>query len=246
MVSTPAWLTSKPIAHRGLHHAAAGAPENSLTAFARAAEAGYPIELDVQVSRDGAAVVFHDDTLERMTSNMGEVSKRSAAELTRISLLGSDQGIPLLEEVLDLVGGRVPLFIELKNPRLRVGRVETAVARALKGYDGTCAVSSFNVRTVAWCARHLPHLPRGQNLMRFRGSKFLPDGWHLFTLRDLISNRSARPQFIGCHIDALPHPGAERMRSKGIPLIVFTVRNRQQQAFADAHADNIFFQDFVP
>ena len=93
---TPAWLTSTPIAHRGLHETAAGAPENSLAAFARAAEAGYPIELDVQISRDGAAVVFHDDTLERMTGNKGKVSRRSAAELTQLSLLGSDQGIPLL------------------------------------------------------------------------------------------------------------------------------------------------------
>lgn len=243
---TPAWLTSTPIAHRGLHEAAAGAPENSLAAFARAAEAGYPIELDVQISRDGAAVVFHDDTLERMTGNKGEVSRRSAAELTQLSLLGSDQGIPLLEEVLDLVAGRVPLIIELKNPQIRIGRMESAVAKILKGYAGSCAVSSFNVGTVAWCARHLPHLPRGQNLMRFRGSSFLPDGWHFFTLRDLITNRSGRPQFFGCDIGALPHPGSERIRSKGIPLIVFTVRNRQQQAFANAHADNIFFQEFVP
>ena len=242
----PAWLTSKPIAHRGLHDAAAGAPENSLAAFTRAAEAGYPIELDVQVSRDGAAVVFHDDTLERMSDRTGKISQWSAAKLSQLSLLGSDQGIPLLEEVLDVVAGRVPLIIELKNPRFHAGRIETAVAKVLNGYEGVCAVSSFNVRTVAWCARHLPHLPRGQNLMRFRGSKFLSDRWHLVALRDLFTNRSARPQFFGCDISALPHPGAERVRSKGIPLIVFTVRNRQQQAFANAHADNIFFQEFVP
>jgi glycerophosphoryl diester phosphodiesterase len=245
-VLPPAWLTSKPIAHRGLHDAAAGAPENSLAAFARAAEAGYPIELDVQVSRDGAAVVFHDDTLDRMIGDARKVSRQSATELKELSLLGSDQSVPLLEQVLDLVADRVPLIIELKNPRMHVGRLETAVARALKNYDGACAVSSFNARTVAWCARHLPHLPRGQNLMRFRGISILPDGWHPFALRNLVTNRSGRPQFFGCSIDSLPHPGAERMRNKGILLIVFTVRNRQQQAFANAHADNIFFQEFTP
>ena len=242
---SPAWLTSRPIAHRGLHDTAAGVPENSLAAFAGAVEAGYPIELDVQLSRDRAAIVFHDDTLERLTGVTGPVFQRSEAELVQISLLDSDQGIPSLQAVLDLVRGQVPVIIELKNLGLRVGRLESTVAAVLKNYNGDCAVSSFNIRTVAWCERHLPHLPRGQNIMRFRGGSILLDGWQQVTLNALLTRR-ARPQFFGCHIGALPHPGADRLRRKSIPLIVFTVQNRDQQAFANAHADNIFFEEFVP
>ena len=152
----------------------------------------------------------------------------------------------MLEQVFELVDGRVPLIIELKTPQMHVGRLETVVTHTLKNYDGACAVSSFNARTMTWCARHLPHVPRGQNLMQFRGSSFLTGGWSPFALRNLIANRSGRPQFFGCSINALPHPGAERMRNRGIPLIMFTLRNRQQPTFVDAHVDNIFFQDFIP
>ena len=82
--------------------------------------------------------------------------------------------------------------------------------------------------------------------MRFRGGSFLSDEWHSFALRNLITNRFERPQFFGCSIDAFPHPSAERLRNKGFPLIVFTIRNQKQQTFANEHADNIFFQEFIP
>mgnify|MGYP001178891567 FL=1 len=240
------WLTTRPIAHRGLHDFRAGIPENSLSAFARAADAGYPIELDVQVSVDGKAVVFHDESLDRMTGARGEISRVPAVELAGLRLGESDQSIPLLREVLDLIDGRVPLIIELKNPRRRTGRVETAASKDLAGYGGPCAVSSFNRRTVAWCARNLPHLPRGQNVMKFRRGWFATGQWQSSVFREFRTRHSTRLQFIGCHIGALPSPGAQRFRERGIPLIVFTVRTPDRLALANAHADNIFFEGFIP
>ena len=190
--------------------------------------------------------MFHDETLERMTGVRGNVTRTPVRDITKLSLLGGDQRIPLLQEVLELIAGRVPLIVELKNPRLRVGRLEAAVAKILESYNGACAVSSFNVSTVAWLDRHLSHLPRGQNLMGFRGSGFWPSRRGRPPLRRILMNRALRPQFIGCHIGSLPHPTAERVRTRGIPLIVFTVRDREQQSLADRYADNMFFEGFVP
>ena len=239
------WLTSRPIAHRGLHDAAAGRPENSLAAFDRAAVAGYPTELDVQLSSDGTAIVFHDDDLKRMTGRTGRITRSSSRELRRLSLLGSDQRIPSLADVLSLIAGKVPLIIEIKSRRSRAGPLETVVAHALGDYRGACAVCSFNVATVAWVARHLPNVPYGQNVMNFRET-----GFHRMTrrpsFRDMLVNRASRPRFIGCHTGAVPHPTAERLRGKGIPLIVFTVRNRQQYTLAKKYADNTFFEGFIP
>lgn len=245
-MSSPDWLTTQPIAHRGLHDAEAGRPENSLAAFEAAADAGYPIELDVRLSANGQVVVFHDDTLDRMTGESGPVSRLWSDDLTKLTLLDSDQKIPLLEDVLTLVAGRVPLIVEIKNVRLRIGRLEAPVARLLERYGGACAVSSFNVATVAWCARQLPKLPRGQNVMRFREGRFLPDRKPPLSFRQMLANRALRPQFIGCTTDSLPHPTAQRLRERGVPLLVFTVRDEEQRALAMTHADNIFFEGFIP
>ena len=245
-MSVPAWLAARPIAHRGLHDATAGWPENSLSAFARAAEAGYPIEFDVSISADGDPVVFHDAALERMTGVAGNVARTPTRDLTRLRLLETGETIPRLEDVLELIAGRVPMFVEIKNRGLRVGRPEGAVARVLERYDGHYAVSSFNPRTVRWLARHMPHVPRGQNVMRFRGGGIWPGGRHRLSLRQLLSDRISRPQFIGCDVGSLPHPTAEHARRRGILLIVFTVRNREHRALVEKCADNMFFEGFVP
>src|SRR4051812_50147585 len=103
-----------PIAHRGLHAAADGRPENSLAAFAHACRLGFPAELDVRLTRDGEVVVFHDHTLRRLTGAPGRVEERDAADLRALRLVGTAERLPLLHDVLELVGGRVPLAIQLK------------------------------------------------------------------------------------------------------------------------------------
>ena len=115
----PVFLTT-PLAHRGYHNAALRHPENAVSAFQAAIDAGYGIELDVQLCRDGQAVVFHDDTLDRMTARSGAVREYTAAELGLIRLRDSDDFIPTLAQVLQLVDGKVPLLIEIKEDRKSV------------------------------------------------------------------------------------------------------------------------------
>jgi glycerophosphoryl diester phosphodiesterase len=136
-----------PIAHRGLHAAKDGRPENSLAAFDRACAHGFPAELDVRLTRDGEVVVFHDRTLRRLTGASGRVEDRAAAELRPLRLLGTDQRVPMLSEVLELVAGRVPLLIELKAGAPPTA-LERAVLVALDGYAGEVAIQSFKLRTV--------------------------------------------------------------------------------------------------
>ena len=109
------WLTARPIAHRGFHDLRRGRPENTLAAFDAAVEARYAIECDLHISADGVPVVFHDDELERLTGEPGAVRDRTAAELGDLRVAGTGEWIPTLDELLALVGGRVPLVIELKH-----------------------------------------------------------------------------------------------------------------------------------
>lgn len=240
------WLTTRPIAHRGLHDIKAGVPENSLSAFARTADAGYPIELDVQVSSDGEAVVFHDESLSRMTGTRSHISQTQAAKLTQLSLGRNEQRIPLLRDVLDLVNGRVPLIVELKNSHTWVGRLETETSKVLTGYNGYCVVSSLNRKTVAWCARHLPHLPRGQNLMNLRSMRFTQSKRYSSMSWGPSNLHLTQIQFIGCHISALTSPGVRYLRGQGIPVIIFKVRSQNQMNLTNSHADNVFFEGFLP
>src|SRR3954466_4751370 len=123
------WLVRTPIAHRGLHAARDGRPENSLAAFAHACALGFPAEMDVRLTRDGEVVVFHDRALERLTGASGSVDERTAAELRGLRLLGTAEPVPLLRDVLALVAGRVPLLIELKPSALGAD-LEHAVVEA--------------------------------------------------------------------------------------------------------------------
>ena len=136
-----------PIAHRGLHAAQDGRPENSLAAFARCCALGFPAELDVRLTRDGRVVVFHDRALKRLTGARGRVEDRDVGDLRRLRLLETSQRIPLLEEVLELVDGRVPLLLELKAGAPGTA-LEAAILEALRGYRGEVAIQSFALRTV--------------------------------------------------------------------------------------------------
>ena len=164
-MSLPVSLLTRPIAHRALHDIGDGRPENSRAAVRAPVAADYPIEIDIQSSSDGQAMVFHDYRLERLTSGNGRVDEHTAEELARIPLRGGDEGVPTLTEILDIVAGQVPILIEIKDQDGalgdRVGPLEQAVALALKDYTGDVAVMSFNPFAVA-CMRDLtPGIPRG-------------------------------------------------------------------------------------
>ncbi len=234
-----AFLTAKPFAHRGLHDGTGLCPENSLIAAARAVEAGFPIELDVRLSRDGEVVVFHDATLLRMTGADGAVADKTWADLSALRLLGGSHGIPRLADVLSLVAGRVPLLVEVKQDG-RPGALEKQTASLLQGYRGDVAVQSFNPLTVGFFARHAPGLPRGQ-LADLNGGGVVGR-----LLSRYFLNGFSCPQFVAVRVSALPHDKTAALRTRGLPVLGWTVRSEEARKACAPYTDNIIFEGFVP
>jgi glycerophosphoryl diester phosphodiesterase len=147
-VPLPQAFFRAPIAHRALHDRSKGRVENAPASIRAAVAAGYAIEIDLQLSKDGVAMVFHDEDLDRLTGEHGLVADRTAADLGRIGLKDSTDTIPSFAEVLALIGGRVPLLVEIKDQTLVMGetdgRLEAAAARDVAGYTGPLAFMSFN------------------------------------------------------------------------------------------------------
>lgn len=240
-----AWLRQTPIAHRGLHDIAHGIVENSLSAFRAAIAAGYAIELDLQPSVDGEAMVFHDETLDRLTEASGKVSARSAQELSALKLAGSSDTIPKLAQVLDLVAGKVPLLVEIKAWTRRVGDLEARTAELLRDYRGPVAVQSFNPLTLRWYRRHAPVIPRGLLSTDYRAAvPFRLSRRTRFALRHLLTAPVIRPHFIAYDVHALPALAPKIARALGLPLIAWTVASEQERRIGARYADNIIFEGF--
>ena len=237
----PAWVVDTPIAHRGLHDEAR--PENSLPAFAAAAEAGYAIELDVHLSADDEVIVFHDDTLERACGRPEAVSELRASELKAQGLFGTDERIPSLAEVFALVGGRVPVVVEVKQ-RGEVGRLESATAERLAAYRGDVTVQSFNPWTLRWFRRYASHHPRGMLSCNFQGED-LPRH-EVIVLRRLLLAPVVRPAYVGYEHRALPYWAPTALRRVGVPLVAWTIRTEEELARARELADNVIFETVRP
>lgn len=236
------WLTAWVYAHRGLHDGRAraaegrdagnGRVENSPSAFAAAIAAGIGIECDVQRSRDGQAVVFHDEDLARLTGREGLVCDESASALAQIPLTGSRDTIPLLGALLAQVAGRVPVLIEVKIARgSRVTPLCLAVHRALEGYAGPVAVMSFDPRVSSWFARYSPHIVRGL-VMTEAGRRTLGAN-----ARRHMALWSARPDFLAYDINDIGGSFAGAQRRRGIPLLTWTVDSAAKVTRASARAD---------
>ncbi len=241
MLRAPAWVTARPVAHRGLHDERI--PENSLPAFEAACEAGVPIELDVHPSADGHAIVFHDESLDRMTTASGPVRARTRAQLAGLRLGASDAHIPSLAEVLTQVDRRVPIVVEVKNEG-RVGLVERAVERALSNYSGEVAVQSFNPLSVAWFRREMPSVTRG--LLAGDMDELDMNPIKQFALERLLLAPHARPAYIGYDLRALPVLATTLLRALGVPLLAWTVRTEAEQVRALELADNYIFENVTP
>ena len=246
----PAFL-SAPIAHRALHDARQGVPENSPSAIRRAVQAGYGIELDVQLSADGVAMVFHDDTIDRLTPHSGPVGSRRAAELADLHLAGTEDTIPTLSAVLRFVAGRVPVLIEMKDQSGGMGEgnnaLERAVAADLAAYNGPAAVMSFNPHVVAAMREHAPDVPRG-----LVTSGFIPSQWpHLSAeactaLRSIATFGKVGATFISHDRVDLGSPRVSELKAQGIPVLCWTVASPQAEAEARRLADNITFEGYLP
>ena len=248
-MTLPLAFLTVPLAHRGLHDATARRPENALSAFRAAIAAGYGIELDVQLTADGEAVVFHDDTLDRMTAETGPVAARRAADLRRIGLASSDDHIPTLSEVLDTVAGRTPLLIEIKDAGEALGptdgQLEAAVARALAGYAGPVAVMSFNPHHIITLRRLAPDLPRGLTT-----DAFDPADWPhtppatCARLAGIPDYDAAGASFLSHHFRDLARPRVRDLRRQGAAILCWTIRSPDQEAEARRIAHNITFEGY--
>ncbi len=195
------------IAHRGLHSEDGTVPENSLAAFSLAVENGYGIELDVQLSKDGRVVVFHDDTLDRVCGVHSRVDELDYGELSGLRLGGSDETIPLFSQVLELVGGRAPIIIELKTGK-RNEELCRKTLDMLGTYKGETCIESFNPFIVAWFGRHARGMLRGQLSQTpadFRRGQGMNSATS-FILGCTLFNFLARPGFIAYRIGPKPLP----------------------------------------
>ncbi|MBP5653206.1 MAG: glycerophosphodiester phosphodiesterase [Lachnospiraceae bacterium] len=187
------------LAHRGLHTKDKKVPENSLAAFGRAADAGYGIELDLQLSKDEQIVVFHDDTLNRVCGIDGRVDAYTYEELCNFRLCGTDEKIPLFSEVLELVDGRVPLLVEFKNgPKNNLLCSKTLPM--LRAYKGLFCIESFSPFIVQWFRKNAPDILRGQLAGPYSDMKQELPGWQAFLLSNCLLNVIARPHFIAYNV----------------------------------------------
>lgn len=226
-------LFAKPFAHRGLH--GRGIVENSPSAFRAATEAGHGIELDVQVSADGEAIVFHDYDLKRLAGADRRLVDLPAADISTHRLTGTNEAIPTLEEVLALIGGRAPLLIEVKSPGRDVTPLCEAVKRALASYIGPVAVMSFNPAIGHWFARHAPDVLRG--LVATEEGR--PSRGRLKRWFSLLWSKA---DFLAYDIRDLPSRFVDAARATGMKVGTWTVRTDAQRATAAAHTDQIIYE----
>lgn len=239
----------RPVAHRALH--GPGRPENSRAAVRAAVEAGYAIEIDLQRAADGVAMVFHDYDLARLTGGRGAIGARTADELSSIPLAGGDgEGIPRFSEVLEIVGGRVPLLVEIKDQDgamgAGVGALEEAAARDLAGYPGPVAVMSFNPHSVAAMAEHAPAVPRGLTTAAFDA-----DYWaHLPAatrdrLRDIPDFERTGAAFVSHQASDLDRARVADLKALGAPILCWTIRSEEAERAARRLADNVTFEGYA-
>jgi glycerophosphoryl diester phosphodiesterase len=243
-------LVVQPIAHRGLHDIGAGIIENSRAAVLRAVEAGYGFEVDVQITADGDAIVFHDDALDRLTEETGLVKARTTAELLDVPLRHSAafDSIWTLEDLLRVVAGRVPAIIEIKTHWDGDTRLAKRTAELLAGYGGPAGATSFDPAIIAAFARAAPGIPRG-----IVGWSYPADdseglsAFRRWRLRNLVHWPRTRPHFISWGVNDLPSTAVDiAHRLTGAPVMAWTVRSPADQARAGLYADQMVFEGFRP
>ncbi len=270
-LSAPAWLTERPIAHRGLHDAASGVIENTLQAAEAAIASGFAIECDIQISADREVFVFHDDTLDRLTDAKGALMEMSAAAIRKArivlpgaavdavadrvsrdqrSRLQSDR-IPTFAEFLALVAGRTPIICELKSRFDGDWRIADHAVALASAYEGPLALKSFDPDLVAYLRlrRPLGASERPCPIGVVAQGSYDDTDWDSLTpeqKRDWTTFEQfdqLRPDFLSWNVDDLPHKIPFLMKElTGAPIMAWTVRNAAQREAAGKWADQIVFE----
>ena len=231
-------------AHRGLHDNHSDAPENSMKAFQKAVDAGYGIEMDIQLTKDKIPVVFHDETLNRMCGVEGKVWEFTFEELQKLTLAESEERIPKFEEVLALVGGKVPLIVEYKLdvPSTEVCEIADPM---LQAYNGIYCIESFHPFAVKWYREHRPEVIRGQLSQDFSKQEKYKGKFIYWLLSNLLTNVLTRPDFI-----AYNHKDADMFSRKVCSLmgalpVAYTIKSQEEYEKVKDQFELFIFDSFI-
>ena len=245
----PDWLTARPVAHRGLHDAARGVIENMPGAVQAAIAGNFSIEVDIQLTADGEAMVHHDDALGRLTEGSGALLGKSAAELRAVKFKNTTERMMSLDDLLTLVAGRAPLVIEVKSHFDGDRKLVKRMADGLASYSGPVVGMSFDPDQVLALREFAPNLPRGIVAQR----NYDDDYWKKLTREQRDSMLYLRhgfrtePHFVAFWVNQLPAPAPWIARNIfGCPLLAWTVRTPEQREWAARYADQMIFEGFVP
>lgn len=253
-MTAPDWLIARPIAHRGLHDALDGVAENSLGAARAAIAAGFAVECDVQPTKDGELIVFHDDTLERLTPLAGRVVDFTARDLANVGLTGAQETIPTFAALLGEIAGRTPLVVELKSRFDGDLSGARRVAALLARYAGPAVIESFDPEPMAYlranaAALGIAHVPLGM----VGEAVYAQEDWPTLSpaqraeMTHFLHYPRTRPDFVSWNVTELPHAIPFLARTAlGVPVTTWTVRSQAQADIAAQWADQIVFEGFTP
>lgn len=232
-------------AHRGLHDNEGEAPENSMAAFRKAVEAGFGMELDVHVTRDGVPVIFHDFKLDRICGVEGKIEEYTYEELQRFTLCHSQEKIPRFEDLLAMVQGRVPLIVEIKSESVDVSSCKK-IDELLRAYEGAYCIESFNPMVLWWFRRNHNDVVRGQ-----LSSNFRKDGGYThvmyFFMTHLLLNFLTKPDFIAYNHKFYKEPGrriCQKLYRR--PAAAWTIQNQKDLEAMRRDFDVFIFDSFCP
>lgn len=238
-------LKGSHYAHRGLHDNQSSAPENSMPAFQKAADAGYGIEMDVQLTKDRIPVVFHDETLSRVCGIDGNVRDYTYEELQQFPLYRSEERIPLFRDFLNLIDGRVPLIIEIKIHE-NANSVCQSVDALLKDYTGVYCIESFHPLAVKWYRDHRPEVIRGQlssNFKKLHGK----EPFSQLLVHHLLLNFLCRPDFIAYDHRHKGNLSRKICRSLfGALSVAWTIKSQEEMDACREDFDLFIFEGFMP
>ncbi|MDD5879513.1 MAG: glycerophosphodiester phosphodiesterase family protein [Clostridiales bacterium] len=237
------WIIETPIAHRGLDNGSI--PENSMAAFRNAIEKGYTIELDVQFTKDKELIVFHDDDLSRLTNDNRKVKDVNYQELKNLKLENTDEKIPTLKEVVEMVDNQVPLIIEIKDGEDIIGLSEKTY-NIMKNYKGRYAIQSFNPFILEWFKNNASEVIRGQLSGTFREDAESLKFYEKFVLKNLLLNFKSKPNFIAYELDGVNNLSVKLLKGRNYPIISWTIENEEDMKKAYESTDNIIFDNILP
>lgn len=235
------WIVKQPIAHRGLFDEKI--PENSLASFKNAIKNKVGIDLDVSCLADGTPVIFHDEKLARMTGKDGFISNCKYADIEKLTLSGTKEKIPTLEEALDVIDGKVPVFIEIKNYG-KVGAFEKAVWKVLQNYRGDYAVISFNPYSLEWFKINAPKVKRGQ-IASFFEDKEIAGVRKFFLKRMSLNKKVSEPNFVIYAADNMPNKYLRKYYGV-LPVLACAIKSKEEESRLAGFCDNFVFDSYMP